>query len=302
MDLFSISQLSRYSGIKPHTIRIWEQRYGALKPTRSEGNTRYYDNEQLRRLLNIVSLTNSTKYATSKLCQMTDMELFDMINKEVDRSIQPENQHEYYISQLIAAAMLYDELHFDKMLMKSLVRYGVKEAYTKVMHPLLVRTGLMWLSDVLPPASEHFMSNLLKQKMFAAIDELPPAKPTADKWLLFLKEDEFHEIGLLFANYMIRLSGKQVIYLGSNVPFASLAQAIRTSQPDYLLFFVVRHDASDIVENFEQRLTSLFTGKKIFVAGDSQLLSQLKMGEKIEQLQTVEELERALTFTFPPHS
>jgi len=225
---------------------------------------------------------------------MSDKKLFDMINEEVDRNIQPENQREYYISQLIAAAMSYDELHFDKMLMNSLVRYGVKEAYVKVIYPLLVRTGLMWSSDVLPPASEHFMSNLLKQKIFAAIDGLPPVKSTADKWLLFLKEDEFHEIGLLFANYMIRLSGRQVVYLGSNVPFASLAQAIQTIQPEYLLLFIVRHDSSDINENYGQLLTRSFTGKKIFVAGDSQHLSQLHRGEKIQQLRTVEDLEKVL--------
>ena len=295
MDLFSISQLSRYSGIKPHTIRIWEQRYDALKPTRSEGNTRYYDSEQLRRLLNIVSLTNTTNYKISKLCQMSDKKLFEMINGEVDRSIQPENQHEYYISQLIAGAMSFDELHFDNMIMKSLVRYGVKEAYVKVIYPLLLRTGLMWLSDVISPASEHFMSNLLKQKIFAAIDGLPPVKPTADKWLLFLKEDEFHEIGLLFANYMIRLSGRQVVYLGSNVPLASLTQAIRTIKPDYLLFFIIRNDAADITENYGQQLIRSFTGKKIFVAGDSQILSQLHMGEKIRQLRTAEDLEKVLT-------
>lgn len=295
MDLFSISQLSRYSGIKPHTIRIWEQRYDALKPTRSEGNTRYYDSEQLRRLLNIVSLTNTTNYKISELCQMSDKKLFDMINAEVDRSIRPENQHEYYISQLIAGATSFDELHFDKMLMKSLVRYGVKEAYLNVIYPLLVRTGLMWLSDVLSPASEHFMSNLLKQKIFVAIDGLPPAKSTADKWLLFLKEDEFHEIGLLFANYMIRLSGRQVVYLGSNVPLASLTQAIRTIQPEYLLFFVIRNDATDTSENYGRQLTRSFTGKKIYVAGDSQLLSQIHMDEKIQQLRTAEDLEKVLT-------
>ena len=294
MDLFSISQLSRYSGIKPHTIRIWEQRYDALKPIRSEGNTRYYDSGQLRRLLNIVSLANSTKHKISELCEMSDKKLFDLINEELDRSVQPENQHEYYISQLIAAAMSYDELHLDKMLMKTLVRYGVKDAYVRVMYPLLVRTGLMWSGDVLPAASEHFMSNLLKQKMFAAIDGLPPVKSTADKWLLFLKEDEFHEIGLLFANYMIRISGRQVIYLGGNVPFASLTQAIGVIQPDYLLFFVVRHDAPDIIENYAQQLTQSFTGKKIFVAGDSQILNQLNLGEKIQQLRMVEDLEKVL--------
>ena len=294
MNLFSISQLSRYSGIKPHTIRIWEQRYDALKPSRSDGNTRYYDSEQLRRLLNIVSLSNSTNYKISELCEMSDKKLFDMINEELDRSVQPENQHEYYVSQLIAAAMSYDELHFDKMLMKALVRYGVKDAYVRVMYPLLVRTGLLWSGDALPAASEHFMSNLLKQKMFAAIDGLPPVKSTADKWLLFLKEDEFHEIGLLFSNYMLRVSGKQVIYLGGNVPFASLTQAIGVIQPDYLLFFVVRHDTPDINESYAQQLTNSFKGKKIYVAGDSQHLDQLNLGEKFQQLRTVEDLEKVL--------
>lgn len=293
MNLFSISQLSRYSGIKPHTIRVWEQRYNALRPLRSEGNTRYYDNAQLRRLLNIVSLMN-TEHKVAELCEMPDKKLFGMINERIEKSITHTNQYEYFISQLIAAGMSYDEPHFDKILSNCIVRYGVRDAYTKVMYPMLVRIGLMWSGDSLPPANEHFMSNLLKQKLFTAIDSLPPSKPAADKWLLFLKENEYHEIGLLFASYIIRLSGRQVIYLGGDVPLASLLQAIKTIMPQYLLFFLVHHDDPEIIRGYYDQLAGSFTGKKIFVSGDSRLLSQVETGKKILWLKSAEQLEEEL--------
>jgi hypothetical protein len=273
---------------------MWEQRYNALTPLRSEGNTRYYDNSQLRRLLNIVSLMNAN-YKVSELCEMPDKKLFSMINEAIGRSVASADPYEYYISQLIAAGMSYDEQHFDKILTNCLVRFGMKDAYTKIMYPMLVRTGLMWCSDSMPPANEHFMSSLLKQKLFTAIDSLPPFKPSADKWLLFLKETEYHEIGLLFASYLIRLAGKQVIYLGPDVPFESLTQAIKTIRPHYLLFFLVHHDDPDVIQEYNQHLTNVFTGKKIFVSGDSRLLSQVQTGKKIQWIKTVNELENELT-------
>lgn len=294
MDFFSISQLSRYSGIKPHTIRVWEQRYHALRPSRSEGNTRYYDSSQLRRLLNIVSLMN-TDHKISELCEMPDKKLFGMINEAIGRTITPTSHYEYFISQLIAAGMSYDELHFDKMLSGCLVRYGMKDTYAKVIYPMLVRIGLLWAGDSIPPANEHFISNLLRQKLFTAIDSLPPFKTAADKWLLFLKENEHHEIGLLLAAYLIRLSGNQVIYLGADVPFASLAQSVKAIKPQYLLFFVVHHDDPASIQEYCNQLAGLFSGKKIVVSGDESLLGQVQLGKKFRWIRTAEGLEEELT-------
>jgi DNA-binding transcriptional MerR regulator len=296
MDLFSISQLSRYSGIKPHTIRIWEKRYNALKPVRSEGNTRYYDNSQLRRLLNIVSLAD-TDHKISELCGMPDKKLFGLINQTIEESISSTGRHEYFISQLIAAGMSYDEQHFDKIFGSCVVRYGLRETYTKVIYPMLVRIGLMWSGDSVPPANEHFMSNLVKQKIIAAIDSLPPFKPSANKWLLFLKENELHELGLLFASWVIRLSGAQVIYLGADVPFVSLAEAIKATKPRYLLFFLVHYDEPAIIQDYCKQLAASFTGDRIFVSGDSRLLGQLPTGKKMQWLKTVDELEHELTIS-----
>ena len=293
MNLFSISQLSRYSGIKSHTIRAWEQRYNALKPERSEGNTRYYDNSQLRRLLNIVSLMDS-EHKVSELCEMPDKRLFHLVNERVQGAIDTAGREEYFISQMIAAGMSYDEQHFEKILSNCLVRYGMKKAYTEVIYPMLVRIGLMWAGDGIPPANEHFISNLLRQKLFTAIDSLPPPKGSSDKWLLFLQENEFHEIGLLLACYLVRLAGKHVIYLGPDVPFSSLVSAIKVTSPQHLLFFLVQQDLPESIEEYFKRLTSSFHGKKIFVSGNPRLISQVKMGKKMQWVKSVEELENEL--------
>lgn len=124
MDLFSISKLAQFSGIKPHTIRIWEQRYNALKPNRSEGNTRYYDNSQMKRLLNIVSLLESD-YKVSELCAMSDSRLSGLLQK-LRYNAAGNDHYEYFIVQLITAGMSYDETYFEKILSHCVLQLGVK--------------------------------------------------------------------------------------------------------------------------------------------------------------------------------
>jgi len=291
MNQFSISQLERFSGIKAHTIRIWEQRYNALQPNRSEGNTRYYDNAQLRRLLNIVSLAGQD-YKISELGVMADKQLFKMVEGLINES---ENKtDEYFVSQLIAAAMGYDELHFDKIFSHCLLRYGMKDTYIKVIYPVLVRTGLMWACDELPPANEHFITNLIRQKLFTAVNALPPPKTNLRPWILFLPENEFHEIGLLFSHYLIRLSGKKVIYLGSNVPRQSVINAANEISCRNLLLFLVHKDLDEEIHESLNKLCSQFPGKKIYVAGDKIVLSRVKNIDNITFLSSVEDLEQQL--------
>lgn len=184
MNSFSISELSRYSGVKPHTIRIWEQRYNALTPNRTEGNTRFYDSSQLRRLLNIVSLMESD-FKVSELCTMPDKKLFKLL-AEFQNNIKSSESNDYFVSQLIAAGMSYDEPNFEKIFSHCLVRLGIKSTYIKVIYPMLSRIGIMWASDSIAPANEHFITNIVRQKLFTAIDSLPSSKSLSDTWLLFL--------------------------------------------------------------------------------------------------------------------
>lgn len=270
---------------------MWEQRYNALKPNRSEGNTRYYDNFQLRRLLNIVSLMDSA-YKVSELCVMSDKKLFTLL-EEQQANVTANDKEDFYISQLIAAGMSYDEQHFEKTFSHCLLRFGLKNAYINVLYPLLSRIGLMWASNSIPPAQEHFISNIIRQKLFTAIDSLPPPASAAETWVLFLPENEFHEIGLLFAHYVVRLSGRKSIYLGANLPLDSLNNSIKDIKPDKLLLFLVRHNLPEESQQFLDTLRTFSPIKIIYLVGSKNLVGSLKTG-KIQWLQTVEDLDKVL--------
>lgn len=290
MDQFSISQLSQFSGIKPHTIRIWEQRYNALKPHRSEGNTRYYDGSQLRRLLNIVSLSR-TGAKISRLCSLNDEELFKL-REEYEQNAALNNDYDYFINQLIAGGMSYDETNFDKAFSHCLLRFGLEKTYVEIIHPLLNRIGVMWTTNSMPPSQEHYISNLLRQKMLTAIDSMSPVDKDEEKWLLFLPEDEFHELGLLFSNYFLRSKGKVVIYLGANVPLSSVEHALGDIQIDNLLVFMVHRYEPENIGAYLTELRRIAGKRKIYIAGNGVTLEEMSQDKALVRLSSVEDLER----------
>ena len=292
MNSFSISQLQQYSGIKAHTIRIWEQRYQALQPNRTEGNTRFYDGEQLRRLLNIVSLMNRG-YKISELSSMADTALFELLDTELQEPLKEEG-NEYFISQLIAAGMAFDESAFEKIFSTCLLRLGVKGAYEKVVYPMLSRIGLMWTSDRISTAREHFISNILRQKFFTALDALPAPKADTETWLLFLPEGEFHEIGLLLANYLIRQAGHKVVYLGSNLPLQQISTAAQTTGATRLLFFWVHTISAEDAREYMKELKLNVGNHRIYFSGSSEVAHQLEPEDQEGYLYSIEALERAL--------
>lgn len=292
MDSFSISDLAQYSGIKPHTIRIWEKRYNALKPDRSLGNTRHYNNSHLRRLLNISGLLN-TDNKVSELCAMSDEKL-ECLNGQILQS-ESSGPNRYFISQLISAALHYDEVLFTNLFSHCLLRFGLKDTYLNVLYPVLVRIGLMWQTGKMATASEHFISNLVRQKFFTTLDSLPPFRESSSTWILFLPENEFHELGLLMANYLLRISGCRVIYLGMNVPVSSVRTAVKQLRPDHILLFFVHNDMPENLQNYLDKLGKDLPVKKIYAALDPGLASQVKKGKKIHFLQSPGELERILS-------
>jgi len=291
MNLFSISQLSQFSGIKQHTIRIWEQRYNALKPNRSDGNTRYYDGTQLRRLLNIVSLIDNG-YKVSFLCAMPDDDLYLLVTNLSISEISEST--EYFVSQLIAAGITYDTSYFELIFSDCVLRFGIKDAYLKVIYPMMERIGLMWATDSLPTAHEHFITNMVRQKLLAVLDSLEAPDSSSESWLLFLPENEFHEIGLLYAQLLIRLTGNKVTYLGSNLPVESVISVIHQIKPDNLLMFLVHYDLPEKIQKNLDKLNDSFYGNKIYLAGNSKLISQINLNVKSEYLQSIESLEVVL--------
>ncbi len=283
--------MSRYSGILPHTIRIWEQRYNTLKPKRSEGNTRYYDGNQLRRLLNIVSLLEDG-YKISGLSAMKDAALQKIILEK--ESAAGEAPYSHYILQLISAGLNYDELQFEKTFTSCVSRFDFRGTYIHVIYPLLHQVGILWSCEKAMPPQEHFLSNLLRQKVFSTINALPPGTKTGNTWLLFLPEDEYHDIGLLFAHYLLRLAGEKVIYLGASMHAASIQHVLKNVKVKNLLMFRVHTDIDDSTENMLTEIARHFPKLKIYVAGDEQEGTYKKLSKKITFLHSPNDLENLL--------
>jgi DNA-binding transcriptional MerR regulator len=292
MNSFTISQLQRFSGISVHSIRAWEKRYDALKPDRSEGNTRYYNGNQLRRLLNIASLMN-LDYKISELCSMSDVRLYELMNKNLEQRISP-NDDLLLITQLVASALEFNESLFDKVFSRSVIQHGVEDTYIKLIYPALVRLGLMWSADTVAPAQEHFISNLIRQKLSSSIDMLPVNGDSKEHWILFLPENEFHETGLLMANYLLRNAGRRCTYLGSNVPIDSIKSSIKQLKPTSLLFFLVSKDDESNDKELARLMSKTFSHQKIYIAGDANRLEKIKPKENIIPLTSVHDLKKEL--------
>lgn len=290
---YSISDLEQLSGVQVDTIRIWERRYKALEPMRSAGNTRLYNDGHLRRLLNIVGLSQSGM-KISQACALTDEEIDQLLKKEVDYTISNNAQYEYYISQLIKYGMAYNEPKFDQLINKCIKDHGMSDTYKGVIYPLLVRLGLMWRRDDICPAQEHFLSNIIRQKLYVAINSITVKTKNTATWLLFLPEDEDHDIGLLFAHYFLKISGQRVIFLGSKVPLDSVKDAMSHHQAEHLLLFMLRAKPLSEAGKYLDELSSSFKGSRIHISGNYKLMSQLSLAQNVNWLQSLQDFEQII--------
>ncbi|WP_028979753.1 MerR family transcriptional regulator [Sporocytophaga myxococcoides] len=247
MSVYSISDLEKLSGIKAHTIRIWEQRYEILKPLRSEGNVRYYDDDQVRQFIQIALLVRNG-YKISKICKLDNAAIYKMVEDLTDESTD-DIKTKLLVDRLISVAIDFDEHSFQRIFQESINHYGMIATYEKVIYPMLVKIGLLWGKTELIPAQEHFISNLVKQKLYHSIDALPPAPHGSKTWLLFLPEEEDHELGLLLSSYILRANNYRVIYLGQRVPYYNLKTVIEKIKPDYMQYFIVRYYSSETVQD-----------------------------------------------------
>ncbi len=265
MATYTIRDLERISGIKAHTIRIWEKRFGLIEPERTSTNIRKYCDAELKKLLN-VSILNKNGYKISKIARLTHDEISHSINKLNENQLNTESQ----IENLTVAMIDFDELKFEKVFTKSVIQYGFEDTITKVLTPFLMRIGVMWQTGTINTAHEHFISNLVRQKMFVAIDSLTPGSLVNPKTsLLFLPEKELHELSLLFANYLIRKRGHKVIYLGQNVPFPDIIEIARKIHVDFLVTsFISSASVKDIVI-YMNNLTNALPGKIVYITGET---------------------------------
>ena len=192
MAVYSIRELEKLSGIKAHTIRIWEKRYNLVFPHRTQTNIRYYTDYDLKKILNVAVL-NRHGIKISNIARLDESEL----KEEIIRVSNSTQSHENIIDSLIISMIELDDYKITGILDKSIAKIGLKETVIEIVYPFLEKLGILWQAGDINPVQEHFVSNLIRQKILAATDQLPNIfDPAAKKFLLMLPEGEWHEIGL----------------------------------------------------------------------------------------------------------
>ncbi len=263
MSTYSIKDIEKFTGIKAHTIRIWEKRYRVIDPERTDTNIRYYSDADLKKLLNI-SILNRNGFKISDIVWMGEDELSEKVLQVTQRIYDADTQ----LEGLVVAMIELDELKFDKLLSSSIIKFGFEQAVLQVIYPFFERVGLLWQVGSISPAQEHFMSNLIRQKLIVAIDGLAMGIANDSKtFLLFLPEGEWHEIGLLFSCYILRKRGYKVVYLGQSVPYDNLKEVVNLRNCNVLLTQFISAITDEELQNYINKLSFDYPEMSIFMGG-----------------------------------
>lgn len=263
MTKYSIKELENLSGIKAHTIRIWEKRYGIIKPSRTDTNIRFYCDTELKRLLNIAIL-NRHGIKISNIINLSDSELTDRV---ISISSDPSDA-ENNIENMVLAMVEMNESRFERILSRYIMNEGFENAVIKIIFPFFEKIGLLWQTGSINPAHEHFVSNLFRQKLMVAIDNLPVTdNQNAKKYVLFLPEGEYHELGLLFYYYLVKKSGKLVYYLGGSVPYNDVVETGKMIKADYFFTSITSSLTGTKAVEYLNKLAKEFPFQTIFITG-----------------------------------
>ena len=259
MAVYSIKELEKLSGIKAHTIRIWEKRYGLIEPHRTNTNIRYYTDSELKKILNVAVL-NRHGIKISSIARLSDLEL----REEILRVSTTSYSNDTLIDSMVLSMIDLDEYKLEAMIDKSINKIGFKSTVTDVLYPFLEKVGILWQSGDVYPAQEHFVSFLIRQKIIGATDRISNTfNQNGKKFLLLLPEGEWHEISLLFSQYLIREANHEVIYLGQSVPYSDVLAIGASTRFEFILISSTNSQTGVDLGLYLEDLGVAFPDKKI---------------------------------------
>jgi MerR family transcriptional regulator, light-induced transcriptional regulator len=283
---FSIKELESLSGIKAHTIRIWEQRYNFLRPSRTTTNIRRYNNEELKTLLT-VALLNKYGYKISRIDEMQP----DQRTEAVLNLQQPDAYDEYVINELIGCMIDLKSNEFEKLLTKEIEQRGIEKTIAGIIFLFLERVGILWQTNRLRPVQEHIVSAIIRQKIIFAIDGLPFPQAESPLFILFLPEGEHHELGLLYVYYLLRKNGIATIYLGANVPLKDIQYILQVKPPQYLYLHLTSFAGQPKFQRLLQQLQQDAGQASIVISGFvAQLLKKVSYPD-VQMLQSLSSVQ-----------
>jgi MerR family transcriptional regulator, light-induced transcriptional regulator len=289
---YTIKDLERLSGIKAHTLRIWEQRYNILKPSRTDTNIRYYSNNDLRKILNI-SMLNSNGSKISKIAKMED----DSIVAEVEKIVSTYKNESDQVDGLVLSMVEYDELKFEKIVSNCIAHFGFEKTFENVLVPFLRHTGIMWRIGMINPAQEHFITNLIRQKLIVAVDNITTLKNSSDKsFVFFLPDKELHELSLLYFYYLTKSRGFKCLYLGQTVPLEDIVKVNLVMNVTHFVTVITSKLENTTTEKYLALLSEKLGNKTFLLSGAEIILSGVSLPENHIKFAEVEEFKNLLQF------
>jgi len=277
LAVYSIKDLEKLSGIKAHTIRIWESRYAIVKPKRTKTNIRYYMDADLKLLLN-VALLNKNGIKISKIACMTHEEIAEKVSDISEIDFDGSAQ----LDALTLSMIEMDEFKFDKIISTNTSQIGFERTMLEVIYPFLDKLSLLWLTGSIVPAQENFISNLIRQKIMVAIDrEVVSSNRNNNKFLVYLPEGEKQELSILFMHYLIKCRGNQVIYLGQNVGINDILDANRINKPTHIFTMITETYSNKPVQKYVDQLSQSFPDCKVLLSGYQVIAQDVQSSENI---------------------
>jgi len=289
MGKYSIKELEQLSGIKAHTIRIWEKRYELIHPERTETNIRFYSDDDLKKIIN-VSVLNNHGLKISRIANLSA----DDLNKQVIALAESQNSTDLYIDQLVVSMVDLEEEEFERLVSSLNMKFGLERTITEIIYPFLDKIGILWQTGNISPAQEHFISNLIRQKIIVAIDALPIAPKTAARAVMFLPENELHELGLLFQYYLTKKENIRVFYLGQSVPYNDLKKVVEEHRPHFLISSMTSHPSAHYLQGYIKTLAADFPAIQILLSGAALHKNHLQIPSNVQILNKALSLREAL--------
>ena len=287
MAEYTIKDLEILSGILAHTLRIWEKRYGIIKPSRTDTNRRRYDDSDLKKIIN-VSILNRNGLKISKSASLTDEEIKKGV-EDISRDI---SKWETQIDALVVAMLELDEKTFNDLLSRLIISTGFENTFTNIVFPFLKKTGVLWQTGSVNPAQEHFISNIIRQKIISSIDgQSLPEVAGGKKVLMYLPEKELHEIGLLFYSYLAKQNGHEVLYLGQLTPFESVVYSDRVWNADIIVTGTLS-SLGGADSDYVSKISEVFKEKKVILTGQ---MAELAARQRNTNIYTVKSSEEFLS-------
>ena len=292
MNKYSIDDFSKITGLNKILIRTWENRYSFVNPHRTSTNIRYYDDKMIVKALRYSILVDAG-FKISILTKLSPEEIDDLINNTLKKDNQT-NKHSQYISQILESSISYNQLLFHNTYEKCIKDIGIIECYKQVLLVALNRIGILWMNDKISPPQEHFLSELIKTKIYKEIEKIGFKKLSKENWVLFLPKNELHDIGLLFAYLILRMKGHNVLYLGQNLPHSLMLSLKNENKIDNILFTVVSNTSKLDIKEINNFLKTNFSESKVYTIINKNLLNKDDY-QKLNTISNIDEFINLIT-------